>query len=125
EIAGQRIAVGFLRPQRDVRADARQDDIAGDQQPVLRAGEAGMFRAMPLADDDLPIAVADADRLATEDTPIGCRDRLHPLAVAPDALQQRRHLILTDAGAGVEGTGDGLAAAIILGALVAAIEPFR
>ena len=125
EVTRQRVAVGLLRPQRDVGADARQDDVAGDQQPVLRAGETGMLRAMPLADDDLPAAIADADRLAAEHTAIGRRDRLHPFAVASDPFQQGGHLFRADAGAGVEGPCHFLAAAIILGALVAAIEPFR
>src|SRR3546814_10814504 len=84
-ILGQRPGLWFAGIDTDMRRDARQHLVAGDQQVEVRCVQAGMFRRMAAADDHLPVVVADADRAALDDAVEGARDRRYRLAEIAEA----------------------------------------
>ena len=77
----QRVAVGLDELHRDIRGDARQHLVAGNQQFRFGAGEADMLRRMAGADDRLPLALADPDAVAMLDAAIDDGRTGHVLGV--------------------------------------------
>src|SRR5690554_7858527 len=64
EPAAQRIRLRFHIAHQNVRADLRQQLVAGDQQRLLLAVEAEMLRRVSLSHDDPPLTPSDLEEVA-------------------------------------------------------------
>ena len=88
------IAVGLARPHRDVRADARQQHVAGDQQPSSRSSRATRARASARSRR----SPASATRPSVVTSPsIEPRERMrrlgHAAVIVIAARRQRREML--------------------------------
>src|SRR5208283_567894 len=75
----QRIAVRLVLPDADMRRDARQYLVSGDQHLVLRAEEQRLLGRMPFAEQDGPGAAADLDQVIRNQSVKSAGDRRKPV----------------------------------------------
>ena len=90
---GKWIRFRLCRKHTYVRRDSRQQLVTGDQQILLAAVQAGMFRGMTLADYDLPSVVADFDLVAVFDAVVGLRRFVNVFAEHAENLVVEIHLL--------------------------------
>jgi len=102
QIARQRVGIGLVRPDADIRRDLRQHLVAGDEEVELGTMEAGMLRRMAAADDDLPAPPADRDRHAVGEAVERARHGAHALGVLIAAPGEDLHRRLVETTAPIE-----------------------